>query len=124
MNGVQRTLRMSAAAVLVLLAGVPADSQAPPAALPGAPPSSDIDFHHVHMNVVDPEASTMFYVTSFVRATRFVEEGMPGVQSDNVLILFNTVATPASPEWDTPFWHFGWNTTNAKADYELSLIHI
>ncbi|MGE0392840.1 MAG: VOC family protein [Vicinamibacterales bacterium] len=101
-------LRRAAGAAVLLLATVPAASQAPPA----------IDFHHVHMNVVDPEASTMFYVTSFVRATRFVEEGLPGVQSDNVLILFNKVPVAASAEWDTPFWHFGWNTPNAKADYE------
>ncbi len=114
MHQAQRTLWMSAAAVMVLLAGVLAGTQSPPA----VPSSGDVDFHHVHMNVVDPEASTMFYVTSFVRATRFVEEGMPGVRSDNVLILFNKVVTPASPEWDTPFWHFGWNTPNARADHE------
>ena len=102
------------AALLLVLAGVPAGSQVP---LVGTP-AGDIGFHHVHMNVVDPEASTMFYVTSFVRATRVVEEGMPGVQSENALILFNAVAAPASAEWDTPFWHFGWNTPNARADYE------
>src|SRR2546422_7603905 len=28
------------------------------------------------------------------------------------------VPRPASAEWDTPIWHFGWNTANAVADYK------
>lgn len=106
--------RPAAAACVLLsaavLATVPAASQVPPAA-------PAIDFHHVHMNVVDPGASTAFYVTSFTRATRHVEAGMPGVKADNVLILFNRVSQAASAEWDTPFWHFGWNTADAVADH-------
>ncbi len=125
MTPMRSTLWLPVVAVLMLGAS-PVRTQTPPAS--GAAPVSgsapvpgsagDIDFHHVHMNVVDPEASTAFYVTSFWKATRHVEAGMSGVRSENVLILFNKVATKASAEWDTPFWHFGWNTADAKADYD------
>lgn len=112
--------RPAAVAAVLFWAAVPAGSQVPATVSASAPPLATppaIDFHHVHMNVVDPGASTAFYVTSFTRATRHVEAGIPGVKSDNVLILFNRVAQPASAEWDTPFWHFGWNTADAVADH-------
>jgi len=98
-------------------AASPAPREAPPGRAVQAPEASAVRFHHVHMNVVDPGASTAFYVTSFGHATRHVEAGIPGVKSDDVLVLFNRVAQPASAEWDTPFWHFGWNTADAVADY-------
>jgi catechol 2,3-dioxygenase-like lactoylglutathione lyase family enzyme len=44
--------------------------------------------------------------------------GWPGVQSEDIYILFNQVPKPASNEWDTAIWHFGWNTGNAVQDYK------
>lgn len=92
MHRAQRMRCLPAAARQALLAVVPAGSQSPLL----AQPSGDVDFHHVHMNVVDPEASTAFDVTSFVRAFRFVEEGVPGVTSDNGLPAWRLAALGAA----------------------------
>ena len=105
--------RRGGLALVLLLATAPTRAQTGES----VPAASQVDFHHVHMNVVDPGASTAFYVTTFTRATRHVEAGIPGVKSDQVLILFNKVAQRASAEWDTPFWHFGWNTADAVLDH-------
>lgn len=73
--------------------------------------------HHVLMNVTDPERSAAFYTAAFPGTRRARLAGWQGVQAEPVYILFNTVASQASSAWDTPFWHFGWNTPNAVEDY-------
>jgi catechol 2,3-dioxygenase-like lactoylglutathione lyase family enzyme len=75
------------------------------------------DFHHVHVNVVDPARSASFYVTNF-NSKRVTVAGMPGVRTETGYILFNTVSTPAPYEWDTAIWHYGWNSAATVEDYK------
>lgn len=78
---------------------------------------SDIQFHHVHMNVVDPARSAAFYTDAF--PTRKVNvAGFDGVQAESSYILFTKTTRPASAEWDTAIWHFGWNSPNTVADHK------
>src|SRR5262245_53220979 len=65
-------------------------------------------FHHVHMNVIDPERTAAFYVTHF-NAVRVAVAGRPGLETDGAYLLCNKVKTQASYEWDSAIWHFGWN---------------
>ena len=83
-----------------------------------APPEPAAGFHHVHMNVVDPERSIAFYVSAFEQARRTTFAGWDAVQSESVYILFNKIPRPASADLETPLWHFGWNSPNVVADYQ------
>lgn len=83
----------------------------------GQEPPIVTGFHHVHMNVVDPERSAAFYVANF-NATRVTVAGWEGVQSEDIYILFNKVKTQASNEWDSAIWHFGWNSPAPVDDYK------
>jgi catechol 2,3-dioxygenase-like lactoylglutathione lyase family enzyme len=75
------------------------------------------DFHHVHVNVVDPERSAAFYVTNF-NATRVTVAGWPGVKTETGYILYEKVAKPASYEWDTAIWHYGWTSESPIDAYK------
>jgi catechol 2,3-dioxygenase-like lactoylglutathione lyase family enzyme len=75
-----------------------------------------IGFHHVHMNVVNPERSASFYV-SHVHSARVTVAGWVGVQTEDIYILFNKVEQSASNEWDSAIWHFGWNDPSPMDAY-------
>lgn len=74
-------------------------------------------FHHLHLNSVDPNAAIDFYVQTFPASSRRTTwAGEPALAADNnVLVLFNRVATPPATQPETAFWHFGWHVTDARA---------
>ncbi len=72
-------------------------------------------FHHLHLNSVDPEAAIAFYSTLFAATTGTTWGGLPAVHTpNNVLILFNRVASPPATSPQTAFWHFGWNVPDSR----------
>jgi catechol 2,3-dioxygenase-like lactoylglutathione lyase family enzyme len=72
-------------------------------------------FHHVHLNSVDPEAAIAFYVRHFPSSRRVEWGGTPALHAANdVLVLFDRVATPAPSSPQTAFWHFGWHVTDSR----------
>jgi catechol 2,3-dioxygenase-like lactoylglutathione lyase family enzyme len=76
-------------------------------------------FHHLHLNSVDPEAAIDFYVRQFPTSSKTCWGGLPALKApNNVLLLFNQVATapPTSPQ--TAIWHFGWHVTDSRARLE------
>jgi len=95
--------------------GAAPDSAAPQAALP--PPV----FHHLHLNVVDPDAMIVFLNRQFPSTSRTTWGGLPALASPtNVLILFNKVSTPPpSDPSTTAFWHFGWLVQDERRNLEL-----
>jgi catechol 2,3-dioxygenase-like lactoylglutathione lyase family enzyme len=101
-------VRLPAIALGALFLGVPG----------GAQVESGIRFHHVHMNVVDPARSASFYTSAFEGTRRVTVAGWEGVQAEDSYLLFTRVPARASTEWDTPIWHFGWNTPDAVADHQ------
>ena len=73
-------------------------------------------FHHLHLNSVDPDRATDFYVRQFPRSTRTRWGGLPALAAPNdVLVLFTKVATPAATSPQTAIWHFGWHVTDTRA---------
>ena len=60
-----------------------------------------VAFHHVHLNSVDPAAAINFYTKTFDVTKKNLLAGMPGVQSENMYLLFNRV--PRSPA-TAPGW--------------------
>jgi catechol 2,3-dioxygenase-like lactoylglutathione lyase family enzyme len=76
-------------------------------------------FHHLHLNSVNPDAAIDFYVEQFTTTSRTTWGGLPALSSPNdVLILFNTVERqpPTSPP--TALWHFGWHAVDSRASLE------
>lgn len=73
-------------------------------------------FHHLHLNSVNPEAAIDFYVRAFPSTSKTTFAGQPALASpNNVLVLFNRVATPPATQPHTAFWHFGWHVTDVRA---------
>jgi catechol 2,3-dioxygenase-like lactoylglutathione lyase family enzyme len=72
-------------------------------------------FHHLHLNSVNPEAAIDFYTKAFPSTSKTTFAGQPALRSpNNVLVLFNKVATPPATQPQTAFWHFGWHVTNVR----------
>ena len=73
------------------------------------------DFHHLHLNSVNPEAAIEFYTRAFPTTSKTTFAGQPALSSpNNVLVLFNKVATPPATQPPTAFWHFGWHVTDVR----------
>jgi catechol 2,3-dioxygenase-like lactoylglutathione lyase family enzyme len=64
---------------------------------------------------VDPDAAIDVYVRAFPSTSKGTFAGQPALRSpNNVLVLFNKVATPPATQPQTAFWHFGWHVTNVR----------
>ncbi len=73
-------------------------------------------FHHLHLNSVNPDAAIDFYIKAFPSTSRTTFAGQPALSSpNNVLVLFNKVATPPATQPQTAFWHFGWHVMDVRA---------
>jgi catechol 2,3-dioxygenase-like lactoylglutathione lyase family enzyme len=82
----------------------------------GQPSLPTPGFHHLHLNSVDPEAAIDFYTTAFPSTSKTTFADQPALASpNNVLVLFNKVATPPATQPQTAFWHFGWHVTDVRA---------
>ena len=69
----------------------------------------------MHLNSINPEAAIDFYTKAFPSTSRTTFAGQPALASpNNVLVLFNKVATPPATQPPTAFWHFGWHVTNVR----------
>ncbi len=95
-----------AAAIALLAIEVPAGAQS---ALP-AP-----GFHHLHLNAVDPDAAIAFYTRQFPSTAKAAWGGIAALESpNNVMVLFNKVATAAPVLPQTAIWHFGWHVVDVR----------
>jgi len=87
-------------------------AQAQPAAI------EKLQFHHVHLNSVNPTAAAEYYPRPFaLSATKTTFNGFEAVKTGNIYILFTKVATTPQNELTGPqtsVWHFGWNTPNSR----------
>ena len=116
-----RTLRISACALVAAPLVAALALRMPPAHAQGAPPAATVEplhFHHVHVNSTDPKAAAAYYPKAFtVSATKTTFNGYEAVKTGNVYVLFTKVnATPQNeltgPQ--TSVWHFGWNTPDSR----------
>ena len=73
-------------------------------------------FHHLQLNSVDPDAAIDFYVRNFPSTSRGQWGGMSVLKSpNNVMVLFNKVASPPAIAPQSAIWHFGWHVTDLRA---------
>jgi catechol 2,3-dioxygenase-like lactoylglutathione lyase family enzyme len=72
-------------------------------------------FHHLHLNAVDPDAAIAFYTRQFPSTARTMWGGIAALRSpNNVMVLFNKVATAAPILPQTAIWHFGWHVVDVR----------
>lgn len=72
-------------------------------------------FHHLHLNAVDPDAAIAFYAKQFPSTSKASWAGLAALKSPNdVLVLFNKVATAAPILPQTAIWHFGWHVVDVR----------
>jgi catechol 2,3-dioxygenase-like lactoylglutathione lyase family enzyme len=86
-----------------------------------AQPMPEARFHHLHLNVTDPEAAISFYTSKFdCEKARFagVEDA---VWAQKSWLLFDKVAQPPPSEILSAIWHFGWGAEDMKAAYKKQL---
>ncbi len=77
------------------------------------------EFHHIHLNSVDPDRAIDFYTRQFPTTAKGSWGGFPALKSPNdVLVLFTRVDTPPSSEPQSAIWHFGWHVTDARHSLE------
>jgi catechol 2,3-dioxygenase-like lactoylglutathione lyase family enzyme len=75
-------------------------------------------FHHVMLNVTNPEASIGFYRRVF-GATPVEFRGVSrGLFTEKSFILLNKVDSPPVSKLDTGIWHIGWGGVDVKNEYE------
>ena len=73
-------------------------------------------FHHLHLNAVDPDAAIGFYTRQFRSTSAGEWGGHKALLSPNdVMILFNQVASPPAMSPPSAIWHFGWHVTDVRA---------
>src|SRR5712672_3648184 len=95
------------AATMIVFAG-----QSPAVAQSALPAPA---FHHLHLNTVDPDAAIAFYTRQFPSTAKAAWGGIAALKSpNNVMVLFNKVATAAPVLPQTAIWHFGWHVTDVR----------
>ena len=78
-------------------------------------------FHHVHLSSLDPAKAVDFYTRTFDVTKKATLAGVDAVQSENMYLLFGSVAKAPATAPDSAIWHFGWGSTNMEADYQKHL---
>ena len=76
-------------------------------------------FHHLHLSSLDPDAAIDFYVRKFPTGVKTRWAGLPALAAPNdVLLLFDRVATPPPTSPQTAIWHFGWHVPDSRRTLE------
>src|SRR5262249_41134419 len=78
-------------------------------------------FHHVHLNSIDPMAAMAFYTKTFDVTRKVTLAGSDAIQSENMFLMFNKATKPPATSPDSAIWHFGWGSTAMETDYQRLL---
>ena len=75
-------------------------------------------FHHVHLNVTDPEKSIEFYKTILSAEPIKFRGVSDALYMGRAFILMNKV-DKAPPAWpNTSIWHIGWGGVDMESEYK------
>jgi hypothetical protein len=111
-----KTIPILALLALAISVRPGAQALAPQAGTGGA--ASNIRFHHVHLNSVNPTAAAEYYPKAFTTASKTTFNGDEAVKTGTVYLLFTKVNTPPPTAPQSAIWHFGWNTPDSRAYLE------
>ena len=103
--------RTFAAALLAGLAAASGTTLATEAAPPRA------HFHHVHLNVTDPQATRTFYEKFFGANEVRYRDRSDALFTEKSFILLTKVAHPAPSNLGTSLWHIGWAGVDGPSEF-------
>ncbi len=75
-------------------------------------------FHHVMLNVVDPQKSIEFYKRVFGASPIKFRGVSDALFTEKSFILLNKVDSPPESKLNTGIWHIGWGGVDVKNEYE------
>ena len=79
-----------------------------------APPAH---FHHVHLNVADPDAAIAFYTSKFDCEKAKFAGAADAVWAQKSWLLFTKVNAGPKSDITSTIWHIGWGAEDMKATY-------
>lgn len=80
--------------------------------------SEPAHFHHVHLNVTDPEATMEFYTRVFGATRTRYANSVDALYTERSFILFNIVDSPPPSALKSGLWHIGWGGIDMPQKYE------
>jgi catechol 2,3-dioxygenase-like lactoylglutathione lyase family enzyme len=75
-------------------------------------------FHHVHLNVTDPQGTVDFYEKFFGALPIQYRDRSPALFTERSFILLNEVATPPRSNLGTTIWHIGWAGVDGATEFD------
>jgi catechol 2,3-dioxygenase-like lactoylglutathione lyase family enzyme len=75
-------------------------------------------FHHVMLNVTDPQKSIEFYRRVFGATPVKFRGASDALFTERSFLLLNKVAAPPDSKLNTGIWHIGWGGVDVKNEYE------
>jgi catechol 2,3-dioxygenase-like lactoylglutathione lyase family enzyme len=75
-------------------------------------------FHHVHLNVTDPQRTLAFYSKHFGASPVKFGGVADALFTERSFLLLQKVPSPASSDLTTGIWHIGWGGVNVPVEYE------
>jgi catechol 2,3-dioxygenase-like lactoylglutathione lyase family enzyme len=75
-------------------------------------------FHHVHLNVTNPEKSIQFYTSVFGATPTKFQGVSDALFTERSFILLNKVEVPPPSELRSGIWHIGWGGVDVANEYE------
>jgi len=75
-------------------------------------------FHHVHLNVVAPQATVDFYEKFFGALPVNYRDRSDGLFTERSFILLNPVPEPPRSNLGTTIWHIGWAGVDGATEFE------
>ena len=88
---------------------------------PAPPPEPLAHFHHIHLNVTDPQAAIDFYTTHFDCEKGKFAGALDAVWAQKSWILFTKVNSAPPAEILSTIWHMGWGAENMPKEYQHQL---
>lgn len=91
----------------------------------GPPPASEAQdavgpahFHHVHLNVTDPDSTLAYYEKFFGALPIEYRDRSPGLFTERSFILLDEVSEPPDDNIDTAIAHIGWAGVNGPTEFD------
>jgi catechol 2,3-dioxygenase-like lactoylglutathione lyase family enzyme len=80
-------------------------------------PPEPASFHHVHLNVADPQKTIEFYQRVFGAVLVKFQGVADALFTERSFILMNKVSRPAPAELTTAIWHIGWGGVDLPNEF-------
>lgn len=74
-------------------------------------------FHHVHLNVTDPDSTVAFYETFFGAYPVRYRDRSEALFTERSFILMDEVSRPPPSNLGTALWHIGWAGVDGESEF-------